>query len=337
MQWNRRKWIRLLIVAGALGGMVWIVARLGPVRVLDVAARADPVWLALSLLPVVARFLIWGHKWRRILRRQSTPVPYGRSLRILLSGSFVNLTTPTAKLAGGLLRAVLLRRHHGWGLDVAYGRSLADQATNAMGTVALYGVLAVGIWLQNPSGPHRTAFAVSGSMALTSVAVALALRGWAWNLVRSPRLGRLFERLTPSRLRERTGGGEPVVQTVLYPLLGERPVSRTLLVDVIWAAISFASICVANALVLRALGVDADPWVTSTAVVLGYFAGIAVGAWGGIGVTEAAITVFYIQAGIPPEVATAGALLHRAGLYSVVLVWGGFSLLKEGRRKRAVD
>jgi uncharacterized membrane protein YbhN (UPF0104 family) len=79
------------------------------------------------------------------------------------------------------------------------------------------------------------------------------------------------------------------------------------------------------------LGVEADPWVVSSAVVLGYFAGIAVGAWGGIGVTEAAITVLYVQAGIPPEIATAGALLHRAGLYSVVIVWGGLSLLREGR------
>ena len=57
------------------------------------------------------------------------------------------------------------------------------------------------------------------------------------------------------------------------------------------------------------------------AVVLAYFAGVLVGAWGGIGVTEAALTGLYVQIGLPPDQAAAGALLHRAVFYAVVLAW----------------
>jgi uncharacterized membrane protein YbhN (UPF0104 family) len=329
---TRRRLIRLLIVAACVAAMVWTLARLGPGRVLEVASRADPFWLALSVVPVLGRFFIWGYKWWRILRREWASAEYWRSLRILLCGSFVNLTTPTAKLAGGVLRAALLKRRHGWRMSRAYGRAFSDQATNAIGTVALYGVLASTVAVVAGDLEHRAAFGISGVLALIAVATALSLRGWAWRQIQRPRLGDFVRRLTPQRLRE-SEGGEPGsgIRAIFYPLLGEGPTHRTLLTDVIWAAVSFGSICVANAMVLRSLGVETSPWVVSASVVLGYFAGILVGVSGGIGVTEAAITVLYIQAGIPAEVATAGALLHRATFYIVVLLGGGASLLYESR------
>ena len=83
-------------------------------------------------------------------------------------------------------------------------------------------------------------------------------------------------------------------------------------------------------------GVDVPLVAISVAVVLGYFAGIAVGAWGGIGVTEVALTGLYVQIGIPPEQAASGALLHRAIFYAVVIGWGGFSLAREGWSLRDV-
>ena len=48
--------------------------------------------------------------------------------------------------------------------------------------------------------------------------------------------------------------------------------------------------------------------------------------------TEAALTGLYIQIGLPPDLAAAGTLLHRALFYGVVLTWGGAALLTESRR-----
>ena len=99
---RRRRMLIPLVVAGlGLALLVWTVARLGPREVLDLALGADPWWLALSVAPVFARYLIWGVKWTRMLRRES-PVSFRSSLRMLMAGCFVNLTTPTAKLGGGV-------------------------------------------------------------------------------------------------------------------------------------------------------------------------------------------------------------------------------------------
>ena len=46
----------------------------------------------------------------------------------------------------------------------------------------------------------------------------------------------------------------------------------------------------------------------------------------------ALILGLYVQIGIPGELAAAGALLHRAILYAIVLGLGGAALLHESRR-----
>jgi uncharacterized membrane protein YbhN (UPF0104 family) len=58
---------------------------------------------------------------------------------------------------------------------------------------------------------------------------------------------------------------------------------------------------------------------------------VVVGVWGGIGVTEAALTGLYVQFGIPGDQAAAAAILHRGVFYLVVLSWGGINLFQLGR------
>jgi len=329
-----RSLFRWLLVGGCVAALAWTVATLGPREVLRAARGADPRWLALSVVPVVGRFLIWGVKWTRVLGRK-TAVPYAVALRILLCGSFVNLTTPTAKLGGGFVRAALLRRRYGWGLAEAYGRAFADQGTTVLGSLLLYGLLAVSAAFAVPGLPGAAVLGASGALVLAALAAGVALRGWAWRGLHRPRVRAWIERRTPARLRAAVGdSGGDWLEQVFGPLLGEGSAIRNLAADIAWGSLSFASICMANALVLRALGVDAPALPVAAAVVLGYFAGSISGA-GGIGVTEAALTGLYIQFGIPGEAAAAGALLHRATLYLVVVVWGGASLIVEGRASDA--
>jgi uncharacterized membrane protein YbhN (UPF0104 family) len=320
---RRRLLLRLLIVAACLAALGWTIAALGPRSVLDAALRADPWWLALSTLPIAARFVIWGLKWKRMLARRA-PVPYGFCVHTLAAGSFVNLTTPTAKLAGGVVRAAFLNRRHGWRMSTAYGWSMADQVTNVLGHLLLYGLLAGSTIFILPPGHLRSTLAGSGLLVLAGLGTAAALRGWGWRVVSRPGVAERLSAIVPSRFRSKE---EDWLQEIFAPLL-HRGGAVVFLSDLAWAAAAFSFICLANAMALRALGVEAPLLLVSTAVALGYFAGVLVGAWGGIGVTEAALTGLYMQIGIPGELAAAGALLHRAVFYTVVLSWGGIALLR---------
>jgi uncharacterized protein (TIRG00374 family) len=322
-----------LIVTVCLAGLVWTVLSLGPDRIVKTALEANPWWLGLSVIPIAGRFLIWGFKWQRMLARQA-PVPYFVALRALAAGSFVNLTTPTAKLAGGIVRAVLLHRRIGWRLSTAYGWSLADQVTNVLGNVLLFATLVLGLSLTPAGAALRPALMGVGLLTLAGLGFVAAMRARAWRWIRRPQVGARLVGWLPKRIRRKDIDPDEArsrLLRILEPLLHRGGIADAFVPDLLLAAVSFGSICLASGMVLRSLGVEAPLLSLSVAVVLGYFAGVVVGIWGGIGVTEAALTALYVQLGLPLEQAAAGALLHRAVLYLFVIVAGGLSLLYEGR------
>jgi len=327
----RRQLIRLLIAVACVAVLVWTVMKLGPARVFATVLEADPLWLSLSVLPLLARFLIWGHKWSRMLRRRE-PVSYWLALRILAVGSFVNLTTPTAKVAGGIVRAVLLHRRVGWRKSTAYGWAFADQITNVLGNLFLFGSLLIGVALFAPGIDNRAYLMIPGLLAVGAIGVAARLRGVAWSWVQRPAVAQRLVSFVPARFRGAsvTSISPDRLRRIFGPLLHHGGAFETFFPDVLWASAGFGSLCVANALVLRSLGVETSILLISVAVAIGYFAGVVVGVWGGIGITEAALTGLYVQFGIPADQAAAAALLHRAIFYAVVLSFGGFSLLQLG-------
>lgn len=322
--------LRLLAAAAGIAVLAWTIDRLGPRRVLAVALDAHPGWLAASVVPVLARYLIWAVKWDRMLRRQG-PVPFRSALRMLMAACFVNLTTPTAKLGGGVLRAAVLNRQYGWNLSTAFGWVLADQMTNVFGSMLLFGGLAVVGGVILPVG-GATAFVVAGSFALVLFVAGVVSRQWIWTAARQPPLADWLARFTPARFRvvRRDTERAAWVRPTFRPLL-----RQSTLGDVLLSSASFAALCGSNAVVLWALGVDAPVWIVAVAVGVGYFAGNGLGPWGGVGVTEAAMAGVYLQLGVAGDAAAAGVLLHRAGYYLVGLAWGGVALMRVGRAPAA--
>ena len=336
MNRRRRSALRIAVILVCLVALGWTIHSLGPEKVWDSLQRADPLWLGLAVAAVVARFLIWGVKWQAMLRRRER-VPFGQCVSFIMAGAFANLTTPTAKMAGGVVRAALLSRRRGWPPLEAYGWALADQATNIFGQWLLFGVLAMAAYSGLPPGPLRTGLPVVGLILATGVIAFGLLRERLWALVERQTIGRLIARVIPARFRKDRSPEtyNDWLERILRPTLRQGGMASAFLPDVAMGAIGFSMLCASNAMVLRALGSDAPLVLISVAVMLGYFAGTLVGAWGGIGVTEAALTGLFVQIGIPLEMAATGALLHRAIFYLIGLVGGGPALAR-GMRTREV-
>ena len=308
--------------------LAWCVYSLDPRALWSVARQADPRWLLLSAVAVGARFLIWGIKWRRMLARRLS-VPLWVVLRAILAGSFANLVTPTFKLAGGVVRAAVVSQRCGWPMLDAWAAAIADQGTNAVGHLVLYGVAALTATRHVPPGAARASLAASGVLVLALLAVCGIARRPIWRLAHRPEPNRILARIF--RQDRAPMVGEPLLARLLRPLVapGISPLAWAL--DIGLAAIAIAAVCLANVLVLRALGIDAPIPVVAAAVLLSYLAGTVVGIGGGIGVTEAALAGLYAQVGLPPDIAAAGVLLHRGMFYAFVLGAGGAAFAAEGR------
>jgi uncharacterized membrane protein YbhN (UPF0104 family) len=319
--------LRALVFAGCLVALLLTVRSLGPRRIVAVALEADPGWLALSLAAIAARYLTWAVKWRRMMGR-SGAVAFGTTLRAILSGTFVNLVTPSAKLAGGVLRAVIVQRRTGWRMSLAYGWSVADQVTNVLGDLLLGGLLAVGGALAMPPSAVRRALLLTSAGAVALVLLSLSLRDWAAQQLRRPGVLKAAARLTPARFREPhpTGPAAGWLEPLLSPLLRTGSAWRETAGDVVLAAGSWFLLCVANALVFRALGIEASVFGIAAALVLAVFLGTVSGTIGGIGATEVVLIGLYARLGIPADAAAAAALLHRGTYYGLSLVAGGIAL-----------
>lgn len=324
--------LRVLILAACAAALVWTVGSLGPRRIAALALQADPFWLGLSLVAVAARYLIWAAKWNLMMRRQG-PVGYALTLRAILSGTLVNLVTPTAKLAGGVLRAAIVQRRVGWRLSVAYGWSLADQVTNVLGDLALAALLAIGASWTGGGAAWREELLSAGGAVVGLIVLAIALRDWVWRQARRPGVARLASRFTPSRFRTE-GDTAGWLEPLLAPSLRAGRAWRVLPLDLGLGALSWFALCVASVLVFRSLGTDVPLFETAAALVLAAFAGTLSGAVGGVGATEVVLIGLYTGLGVPADAAAAAALLHRATYYAFSLLFGAAALAYESRGAR---
>jgi uncharacterized protein (TIRG00374 family) len=327
---RRRILLRILVLAACIAALAWTVRSLDPQKVLEAMKHADAGWLLVSIGFVLLRYAIWGWKWTRMIRRD-VAIPYVPVLQSLMSGSFVNLTTPTAKLAGGFLRAAIVSRLTGLSLSRAYGWALADQVTNVLGYMLLGGISALLATLSLPEGKHEERYLIAGAILLGGLLLAMLLRAPAWKAAAHPRPARWLAKITPKRFRSETTDGASAawLRPALEPTFRTGSTWRDSPQDFLLAALSWGSMCVANALVFRALGVPASISGVAFALILASVLGTI--SPGGVGATEAVLISLLIAQGIPGDVAAAGALVHRATYYVVILVWGGAALV--GARK----
>jgi uncharacterized membrane protein YbhN (UPF0104 family) len=315
-----RTLLRIGLAALGLGLAFWLVRSMDAAAVWEAARRADPWWLAMSLVLLAARFVLWAVKWSGMMP-DGVRMPVSRALRVVLAGAFINTVTPTAKLAGGFYRAADLMAITGWRFSTAYGWAVADQIQNTVGSLLLFGATSVGASIGLADGPMRISLLATGVGALVVSVLALALRPW---------LGRRVcpnESVSPE---EEAGldGGDPRsdrpawIRAALRPYLRDRAGTGATWRDMGLSVLSFGCLCASNAMVFKALDVGAPILQVAVFLMVGSFAGNLAG-MGGLGVTEATLTALYAQIGIDPVAAVAAALLHRACLYAMVLAAGG--------------
>jgi uncharacterized membrane protein YbhN (UPF0104 family) len=330
--------LRFLMLAACVLLVGWSVHSIGPRRVLGLALEADPAWLALSLAAIGARYLIWAAKWWRMMRRAGE-IGFGTTLRAVLSGTFVNLVTPSANLAGGVLRAVIVQRRTGWRMALAYGWSLADQVTNFLGSLALGGLLAVAIALEMPTPSGRRAVLLAGTAAVLLTALFLLLRDKLSRGILRPGVARALARITPAKFRQvgPDGASAEWLEPMTAPLLRTGSAWGGAAGDIALGAASRFALCLANAMVFRALGVSAPLFEVSAVLLLASFVGTMTGAVGGIGATEVALIGLYAKLGIPAEAAAAATLLHRGTFYGISFLGGSVAMVAGSRRQEDYD
>lgn len=287
--------------------------------------QADPVLLASALLVYYATFPLRGLRWRFVLARAGTAVPYRAATEILFLSWFVNCLVP-AKL-GDLYRAYLLRENFGASVSRTVGTVFIERIADI---VVIFGLaVAAGYWSfrGRSSAELDTLFLAGFGVAAILAIFVLGLRMFGSRISgRMPgRLQALFERFREGSVSALT----PRALAVVVFLTG-----------LVWLGESLRLFLVVQALDLPGvgLGISASIFVALAASLLTAIPLTPAG----VGFVEAGIVVALGIYGVDDTSATSVALTDRAISILSVIVLGGIlyafsSLVRRAHAVRPPD
>jgi glycosyltransferase 2 family protein len=292
---------RVLMVVLTFGAINGLLGQIGSFRDIGAAlARADWLWAVAALVGSILTFPASAIGVRAGL---GTDLPLGPLTSLQLSSKFANLVTP-AGLGSTALNVQFMRRQ---GVD-ATSAITSDVATSLVSGVAELLLAAVCLrWASErlhfgelPPGTGRTVLLV-----LLGIGVVVAI---------AARVPKVRAKVMPHLRR----AWATAVGLVRSP-------RRTLLIAGSAALVS-ALFAICLGLSIRAYGVDV-PFATLVvinwgATTLGSISPVP----GGLGVAEAGLVAGLTAAGVPADVAVAGALTHRLVTFWLPPIAGWFAL-----------
>ena len=322
-----RRHIRTLVVLALAAGLLALfLHNVDLWRVLGDIARANPAWLALSLLTMIVNLAIRSYRWQYLLEPLGS-ASFGNAFRATAVGFAASSLLPAR--AGEVIRPYFLSRHEGMSATGAFATVIIERLLDTVTVLILFASFVFVFGRDLPLSDSRVfealkwAGILGGATALTALIVLFLLAG---NPARLAQALTGLERYAPSsfvallaRIAEKFATGLGIIRRpgrLVVALLWSFPL--WLLIDLgIWA-------------VAKAFGFNV-PYTGSFLIVPLLVLGVAVPTPGAIGGFHEAFrlgaTRFY---GVPDDQAVAAALVLHAFSIGPSLLLGLFFAAQVG-------
>ncbi len=307
---ERRRRSRVTWLAGGVGvvGLAALIVVINPGEWGRALTHFDLILIPPIVVCSLAYYVMQGVRWQFLLRDVGAHLPMGETVALNLAGQVTTLLP-----LGELTRVVLAARE----TDTSFGDVLATVTVQEL----IYGLLLVVVAV-----PGLFEFHISPVIPIAAAVVAAA----AISVLTLPPL---FHAL-------HTVGGKILgVRRLLGPLdeLHAETVQLLQRPDTLgWSLIGLAQVAAMTTvfwLVAQALAPGALTWPEAASVyAVGSISGAISLIPGGLGASEATLAGVLIVAGLPPAVATAVALMQRAGGQGVATVAGAGAYLYAKRK-----
>jgi uncharacterized protein (TIRG00374 family) len=318
-----------LLVLGVLLLLGWRFTRRLDFELLRTRiGEVGPAAFTLMIVGLLARLPLWTERWLFGIRCAGLHADRLRSMGALAASMAVNTLTPTARVAGGLVRARFLAADARSGFGVAYGTVVVDQLVHHVGMGVLSFVAVA--WAAGERAPRWSL--VSALVA----AAALLLGGVVWLRWRGGGAGAAGGAASPSVIDRLLAGTRRSLekQAARQPRLGSALAGGGDALEVVARLLRAPRVVVSAALLgtalflvggvvqwlaFRALDLPVGLGTALAVVGIGGFAGVASGTPGGAGGAEAAMIATLAALGVSTVDATVATLLFRGLHYVVVL------------------
>ncbi len=144
MEKSIKNLIKFIVFVLVLVVLYFILKEIGFIKIYDNLKIAKVKYIVLAFLSGFVLFITWNLKWYLLLK-ELTDVKFRHTLLILLAGSFVNSTTPGARVGGEPLRAYYLSKIYNVEKSRFFATTLIDKVANtvAFSFLSIFSILFV--------------------------------------------------------------------------------------------------------------------------------------------------------------------------------------------------
>jgi uncharacterized protein (TIRG00374 family) len=136
MRKSIKKVLKILSFVIVLIILYSILRGIGFINIYNTLKIADIKYIILTFLSAFAVFLIWNYKWYLLVKEVKKP-KFLQIFPMLMAGSFINTTTPGAKVGGEPLRAYYLSKQYKLEKSKFFATTIVDRTINTIAFAAL--------------------------------------------------------------------------------------------------------------------------------------------------------------------------------------------------------
>lgn len=337
-------WIALLVLFIVLAVMF---ARFGS-EVLKIIEHIRPEYFALALACHLGVQLSWAIKYHLLVKRRVPRAYFPYVALANMYGNFVNITTPSGRVAGEPLRARAIAKRYHARFSTVFAATMMDKMTLTITQVVV--LIPLSIYMTYEFNMPRIVEYFLGAFILfwTGVGIISYYLFKGMGEGRSRKIGGLIYRISKfilrGKYRDRGFFVEKVRSGIMefkssFKMLSRKPLF--MLLDLILGISMYAFRFSAAYMFFLAVG-HSQPFLTvSTVVMIAFLVGLMSQLPGMVGIAESSLTGLYIATGVPVSIALTVSILSQMNVYLFEIGLGYLSMIilniLSGKRRRSAS
>jgi len=334
MEKGKRK--KLIIIAALVVFFVVMVILLASVGadVVEIIVHIDPFYFILSIVCFLGLQLAWGIKFHMLVKRRVRKAYFPCVLLANMSGNFVNVTTPSGRMAGEPVRAKMISSCYKVRFSRVFAATMVDKASLTIAMLIL--VISLTIYASQKYEMPRMLQYLTGAFVLFWVLVGITSYLIFQNLGerQSKKVGSFVHRvsrlLLGSRSRDRAYFMEKAKSGIAefrstFGFLAKNPLAMAL--DISLGLLTYGFRFASAYMLFIATGHSVDFFSVAVVVMIAFAIGLMTQVPGMIGVAESTMALMYRAIGINTASAVAVAILTQMNSYLVEIGLGYAAML----------
>ncbi len=303
----------LILAVVGIGILAAMILYIGPVKIANAVALANPWYLALAVLIQFSIYGFWTQRWAINVKSVNISIKKIHLFLILMVGLAINNITPSARGGGEPIRGYILSKYSKTSFEESFATVIADRGLDTFPfmVLAVITIISVVLFMSLPvlvvSG---LIIAVVALLIIFFVAVYMSLnkefgkKATLWLV----RIIKRISRKEHSKLEANALTAIHGFQNSMRTMVKDRNVLMygLPLSFVIWFFEIFRVY-----IVFLAFGVNVSPIVIAEVFIISTLLGLIPLLPGGLGAVDGVMIILFSAAGVPPSISAAATIVER--------------------------